>query len=345
MKAAVTDGNGRVWIEDNIPKPTPDPYQCLCRMLACASCTGTDLKHIHDKLPWQQTYPGLLGHESIGEVIEVGAKVRAFRVGDWVLRPTPVYPGTTWGGYSSMWGGFSEYGLVTDAAALRADNPAAVPNNYTRFQLKVPRLPGVGAADWTMIITLKETAGYVASLGVGLNTPVAVLGAGSVGIAMLRFAKILGATPLIAVARRDEQLAFAVETAGADAAVNASREDLVARLRELTGGRGPDLIIDTSGSLELMAAAVPALSEKGRIAGYATYPRGKQPTAVLPPDRVAAGKTGEDTAHDYMLSAVRLGLVRLRDFYTDTMPLSDIAAGFARLERKDAMKIVFTMEA
>ena len=137
MKAAATDGQGNVWLEE-VPIPEPNETQCLCRMLACASCTGTDTKHIHDKLPWAQTYPGLLGHESIGEVIAVGSRVTAFQMGDWVLRPTPVYPGDTYNGFTSMWGGFSEYGLVTDVAALKADEPDATPNNYTRFQLPVP---------------------------------------------------------------------------------------------------------------------------------------------------------------------------------------------------------------
>lgn len=343
MKAAVTDGQGKVWITE-VPKPEPNPYQCLCRHLACATCTGTDTKHIHDKLPWKQAYPGILGHESIGEVIAVGAKVKAYRKGDWVLRPAAVYPGETLGGFSSMWGGFAEYGLVTDAAAVKADNPSATVNNYTRYQLVVPRDLGVRPADWTMIITLKETASYAASLGVKLNSRVAVLGAGSVGIAMLRFAKVFGATPLISVARRDVQLAYARDVVGADAVVNASREDVVARLRELSGGAGLDLLIDTSGDPDLVNRCLPALNEQGKAAGYATYPRGDTLAAHVPAEKLATGRTGEDIAHDYMIDAVRLGLVNLRHYYTETMPLARIAEGFARLESKQAIKLVFEME-
>lgn len=343
MRAAITDGQGKVWIGE-VPRPEPGPYQCLCRMLACATCTGTDTKHIHDKLPWKQTYPGILGHESIGEVIAVGAKVKAYAPGDWVLRPAAVYPGETLGGYTSMWGGFAEFGLVTDAGAVKADDPGATVNNYTRFQLVVPRDLGVSPADWTMIVTLKETASYAASLGVTLNTRVAVLGAGSVGIAMMRFAKVLGATPLIGVARRDEQLAYARDVVGADAVVNVSREDPAERLRELTGGHGLDLIIDTSGDPALVARCIPALAEQGKVAGYATYPRGDALANHVPASRVATGRTGEDSAHDYLIDAVRLGLVTLRDYYTEAMPLSRIAEGFERLESKRAMKIVFEME-
>ena len=50
MKAAITDGKGKVWIGE-VPRPVPGEYECLCKTKACATCTGTDSKHIHDKLP------------------------------------------------------------------------------------------------------------------------------------------------------------------------------------------------------------------------------------------------------------------------------------------------------
>jgi len=343
MKVAITDGDGRVWI-DQAPKPDPGEYQCLCKMLACATCTGTDTKHIHNKLPWQQNYPGVLGHESIGRVLEVGPNVRNLGTGDVVLRPSPVYPGDTLGDYTSMWGGFSEFGLVTDRQALLEDSPDAAPNNYTRFQLKVPDIAGVSPGDWTMIITLKETASYVASLGVKLHSSVAVLGAGSVGISMCRHAKIFGAYPVIMVARRDGQLAYARDVIGGDCVVNCMREDALGRIRELTGGKGVDFIIDTTGSPEFVAACVPALADTGKAAGYATYPRGDAVGGHIPEDRLATGQTGEDAAHQYLIDCVRLGLVNLKDFYSHTMPFERISEGFEMIERKEAFKIVFEME-
>ena len=50
MKAGITDGAGKVWLEE-VPVPEPNDYQCLCRNLVCATCTGTDRKHIHNQLP------------------------------------------------------------------------------------------------------------------------------------------------------------------------------------------------------------------------------------------------------------------------------------------------------
>ena len=343
MKAAITDGKGNVWLDD-VPMPEPNEYQCLCQTLACATCTGTDQKHIHNKLPWSQNYPGILGHESAGRVLSVGAKVRNYREGDIVLRPAAVYPGERLGEYYSMWGGFAEYGLATDAAAMRQDDPAATPNNYTRFQLTVPPELGISPADATMLITLKETASYVASLGVILNTKVIVLGAGSVGISMCRFAKTFGACPLIVVARRDGPLAYAKDPIGADFAVNCQTEDAVARCRELTQGEGADLIIDTTGDADFMNSMLGALNAEGKAAAYATYKSSDTVKATLPADKLVTGRTGEDKAHQYLLDAVRVGLVNLADFYSHTMPLAQIAEGFEMLQNKSAFKIVFEME-
>ena len=313
MKAALTDGKGKVWIEE-IPRPVPGDYECLCKTMACATCTGTDTKHIHDKLPWAQAYPGLLGHESVGVVIEVGKKVRNFKEGDVVLRPAVAFPGTQFAGYTSMWGGFAEYGLVGDAAAMRADDPAAKPNNYTRFQQVIPADAGISFVEATMLITLKECASYVASSGVRFRSRVLVLGAGSVGICMIRFAKIYGAHPVIAVARRDEQLAYAKDVIGADEVINVSQQDLLKTVAELTDGQGVDRIIDTTGSADFLASALPALAEGGKVGAYATYTRGKARAEIVAPELEAGGATGEDIAHQYLLDAVKLGLVKLSDY-------------------------------
>ncbi len=340
MKAAITDGKGKVWLGD-VSMPEPGPHQCLCRMLACATCTGTDQKHIHDRLPWSQNYPGLLGHESIGRVISVGDRVRNFVEGELVLRPTPVYPGETLDGYSSLWGGFSEYGLITDTQALLEDDPSATPSGYARFQLSVPADLDIDAGDGTMLITLKETASYVNSVGVGLYSSLVILGAGSVAISMCRFAKVFGAYPVIVVGRRDGPLSYARDRIGADFVVNTSREDLVSSVLEATDGKGAEFLIDTTGDAYFMQACLPALSATGKAAAYATYKDGTVVKSTIPEDRLVTGVTGEDTAHQYLLDAVKLGLVDLRNYYSCRLPFDQIASGFEMLRKKREFKIVF----
>ena len=263
MKAAITDGKGNLWLAD-VPTPAVGEYQCLCKTQACATCTGTDRKHIEDKLPWSQNYPGILGHESIGYVVEVGPKVRTLKEGDTVLRPAAVYPGEQLGEYYSMWGGFAEYGLVTDRKALLEDQPDAQPNNYTRFQLPIPEGLGLSPADATMLITLKETASYVASVGVKLHSSLLILGAGSVALSMCRFAKVFGAYPVIMIGRRAAPLEHARKI-GADFTINTQEQNPVEAARAITDGEGVDFIIDATGDAEFLNSCLPALKPDGNM--------------------------------------------------------------------------------
>lgn len=341
MKAAITDGKGNVWV-DEVPMPEPNEYQCLCKVNACATCTGTDQKHINNKLPWDQEYPGILGHESFGTVVEVGSKVKNIKKGERYLRPAAVYPGETLGDYSSMWGGFAEYGLVTDVKTLKEECPDAEINNYTRFQQKLPDDCNISAADATSLITLKEAASYVSSAGISLYKSVLILGAGSVGISMLRFAKVFGGYPVIMVARRDEQLAY-TNKIGADFTINVQQEDMTTKVKELTEGKGVDFIIETTGNIAILEESLSCLSAEGKVAPYATYEKGKNAAEIVGESRLAPAATGEDIIHQYMLDAVRLSLVDLSDFYSHKLPLSQIKEGFEMIKTKEAFKIVFEM--
>ncbi|MGI6357028.1 MAG: zinc-binding dehydrogenase [Lentisphaerae bacterium] len=341
MKAAITNGEGKVWIED-LPAPVPNEYQCLCKNIVCATCTGTDRKHIHNKLPWAQKYPGILGHESVGVVVEVGSKVKNFKVGDMVIRPTPAYPGTTYHGYTSLWGGFSELGLVTDAAAIKADGADVEVNGYVQYQLKVPESLGLSAADAAQLITLKEVTGYASSLGVTLNTPVLLLGGGSVAYAFCKGIKYIGGHPLIVAARRDEQLEVASRL-GADYTINVTRDDLAGAVKCLTNGAGVAYVIDATGSPQFLASALPALAPEGKVGPYATYPADDPIKNHIPAEKIGTGQTGEVATHGFFCSLVRHGMLRLDDLYSHKLPLRMIAEGFEMIERKEAFKIVFEM--
>lgn len=341
MKAAVTDGKGKVWI-DEVPVPEIGNYECLCAIKACATCSGTDLKHIHNKLPWEQNYPGILGHESVGTVTEIGNKVKNIKVGDRFLRPTAVYRGQKLGDYYSLWGGFAEYGLVTDVQALKEDQPDIELNGYMKFQQKIPADITISDLDATSLITLKETASYIISAGITLNRSVLVLGVGSVGICMIRFAKTFGGCPVIAVARRDEPLAYAKKI-GANFAINVNKTSLCEEVKKITGENGVDFIIDTTGNKSILEESLKILAPEGKIAPYATYEKGVNVRGNIDPAKLVLASTGEVIIHQYMLDAVRLSLFNPADFYSHTMPLENIAEGFEMLKRKEAFKIVFEM--
>ncbi|MBL4700526.1 MAG: zinc-binding dehydrogenase [Phycisphaeraceae bacterium] len=352
IKAAITDGKGRVWV-DQIPKPKPGAYECLCKVHACATCTGTDQKIVNGKLLYVPQYPGILGHESVGTVVEVGAKVRYVKVGDQFFHPAAAWPGEKLGEVYSAWGGFSEFALVTDSQAVNEDQPDYELNPYCRFQQKLPDVWNVSPADTTMMVTLKEAASFVMSSEIGPGLSLLILGSGPVAVSMLRFAKILGAHPVIMVARRDEPLTQARQI-GADHTINVTHVDLVDAVKQQTHGKGVDMILDAAGNLPLLKTAMSVLAPNGTVAPYAIYDKGdgskggvydikQDEESIVQLGQLSRAKVNEDQAHQYLIDAVRLSLLDLSAFYSHTMPLEKISEGFDLLRSKQATKIVFEM--
>jgi len=344
MKAALTDGKGKVWIDD-IPMPEPGDYECLCRIDACATCTGTDKKLISGKMSWAKPehYPVVLGHESVGTVIEVGKCVRNISAGDRFLRPAAWYNGLRKHGITSFMGGFAEYGIVTDLQALSEDHPEIVPEYYCRYQQRIPTNIEISDCDATMLITLKEIYSFIRDIGIKAGDKVAVLGAGAVGTSMCFFAKLAGAQLAVA-ARRKVQLDNAVK-AGADITVDVSREPLDEMLKKWSGS-GVTHILDGAGSAEMLISASAALAENGAICSYAGNAGfaanfGKLQTPVYWNLRVSPPR--EATAHDHLLSLTRMNVIPFNVFYSDVLPLEEISAGFDRIFAKQAEKTVFTM--
>ena len=87
MKAAVVTESGKLEIRD-VPMPQLGPYDVLVKSKNCygATCAGTDI-HLMDGLhPYPVTFPTILGHESVGRVVEIGSKVRNLQVGQLISR-------------------------------------------------------------------------------------------------------------------------------------------------------------------------------------------------------------------------------------------------------------------
>ncbi len=341
MKSAITHGKDDIAL-DVVPFPEASGYRCLCKILACASCSGTDVKITQNKLPFEVPYPSIPGHESVGVVVEEGKKTRYIKQGDRFLRPTAVYPGEKLGKYFSSWGGYAEYGLITDVKAFSEDFPGKELNFYTRFQQEVPPDIQAGPRDLTMLVTLKEAASFVSAAGAGFNLPVLILGTGPVAKAMCFFSKLYGACPVIVAGRRLSALEW-VREAGADFIIDISRENLTSEVKDITAGEGAALILDTTGVPELLTGALNVLSSSGKAFPYATYPE-QDSFASCDLSRFNFAGPSEDLAHEYLLYLLRKGVVDPGMFYTHTLSFEAISEGFNMLKERTTQKVVFEME-
>lgn len=264
MKAIVWQGANRVGVE-TVPDPTLLlPTDAIVRVTSTAIC-GSDL-HLLDGVIPSMEKGDILGHEFMGEVVEVGRDVRRLKVGDRVVVPFNIscgvcdpcrrglfsacdnsnpnhrmaealYGGVSGGGlfgYSHMYGGYAG-GQAQYVRVPFADvGPHKIESDLRDEQV--------------LFLTDIFPTGYQAAENCGIvpgRDVVAVFGAGPVGQFAARSAQMLGAAHVIVIDRVPERLAMA-EAAGCQV-INYEQEDVLVALRESTGGRGPDHVIDAVG--------------------------------------------------------------------------------------------------
>ena len=335
MKAVVVDKPGELKIAD-VPDVKIGDYQALVRTLACSICNGTDRKILRGTIPFfgPEGYPGILGHESVGRVVKMGAKVTSFSEGDLVFRPQAEVEG-----YNCCWGGFAEFGAVTDLKAIEADGAEITNHTHHPGQQVIPGEANVLEA--TVCITLKEVLSYLRALDVKPNNSLLVLGYGPVGLACAYMAKIIGMHPVIVAGRREEALRTAL-TFGADEVINTNTESIAEKTRTVLEG-DVDVVIDAIGRAVIVEDAITALHPEGKIGLYAVVDRGDAHLNHDDDKRIVPVGPNEAAAHDEIMQLWSSGKIHPDRFLTNVLPLDDIVAGFALIEQREAIKVAMNI--
>jgi threonine dehydrogenase-like Zn-dependent dehydrogenase len=308
--------------------PQPGPYDALVRMEVCGVCNSTDTKLVHGSMYWGPPPPFLIGHESVGTVVEIGPKVRRFRVGDRVTRVLAYWPG----GDLPMRignGGFAEYGLVRDGLAMAEEGDPSLARDYNVLR-EVVVDPAVSARDAALAISLAEAASVLNYLPAVRNQTIIVAGTGVVGYALGLFLKLAGAR-VVTLGRRAERLAKAVEL-GADAVVDTRAGDIEAALAEATGGLA-DGAIEATGDAGLAEQVAAAVKPDGFCSAYGVPPKG-----VSYGPRWVTSRVEEHESFAWVTDLLRRGWVDPEWFVTHEWPLADAVEAFAQVERGEVLK-------
>ena len=255
MKAVVWHGTGDIRLDEVDDPRVQEPTDAVIRITRSAIC-GTDLHMVRGTMP-DMVEGTVLGHEAVGVVEEVGAAVRGFSPGDRVVVTSTIGCGTCSycrAGYfaqcdtanpngpaagTCFFGGPKSTGPVDGLQAERA----RIPHAMTAL-VRVP--DGVSDDQAILVSDIFPTAWFGARLAeVGAGDTVLVLGAGVVGQFAIASAKRQGAGRVIVVdgigSRLDKARAQNAEI------VNFNEEDPVEVVKELTGGIGPDRVIEAVG--------------------------------------------------------------------------------------------------
>ncbi len=336
MLAGVLHGREDLRVE-RLPVPHVGPSDVLVRVRAALTC-GTDLKVYrrghHAKMI---VLPAVLGHEVAGDVVEVGAAVRNFKVGDRVVaaNSAPCHKCffcrrdqmSLCENLLFMNGAYAEY--IKIPGRIVECNTYLVPErvDYREAALAEPLacvLNGLG------------------DMRVRRGDTLAVIGLGPIGLMFVRAAKIVGARA-IAVGRRQAQLDRA-EHLGAEVLVESRRgadpTDDVRRFTE--GGRGADIVIEAVGSPHAWRQAVTMVRPGGRVNFFGGCP--KRSVVCFDTGRIHySSLTLRATFHhtpDFVREALELvsrGDVCPADFIDGEAPLADVASVFQRMTTRTGL--------
>jgi 2-desacetyl-2-hydroxyethyl bacteriochlorophyllide A dehydrogenase len=252
VRALVYLGPGRMELQDT-PEPTAGPGEVVIASRASAIC-GSDLHGFREASP-RRIPPLVMGHETVGEIVAVGAGVSEGRVGERVVLKPIVSCGTcAWcrsGAINhcatgrlvgrDLAGGFAERFAVPETSAIPLD--AGVPED---------------------VATLTEpmaNAVHVTSRSVGNGDRVFVIGAGPIGVLMAKAAFLQGASRVLVTDPVPERLRLA-EVQGAEPVTG---DDPAAAVLDATGGEGADVVIDAAGYEATWAMGLRAVRSGGRI--------------------------------------------------------------------------------
>lgn len=341
----------------DIVVPDPGPGEAVVAIEACGVC-HTDLHYREGGI--NDEFPFLLGHEAAGRVEAVGEGVTNVEVGDFVVlnwravcgqcrackRGKPWYCFDTANATQKMT-------LADDGTEL---TPALGIGAFIEKTL-------VAAGQCTKVDESDAAAvgllgcGVMAGFGAAVNTgevkrgeSVAVIGCGGVGCAAIAGAKTAGATTIIAVDIDDEKLGNA-KTFGATHTVNSKKEDVVEKIRELTGGFGADVVIEAVGRPETYEQAFYSRDLAGRVVLVGVPTPDMELTLPL---LEIFGRGGALKSSWYgdclperdfpmLVDLYKQGRFPLEEFITEKIGLGDVEGAFETMKGGKVLRSVVTL--
>ncbi|MCL2851658.1 MAG: alcohol dehydrogenase catalytic domain-containing protein [Defluviitaleaceae bacterium] len=275
MKALVSYGKGEYRLEENYPTPTCGPDDVIIKTEACGICAG-DLKCKgeaamfwgDDVQPSWVKPPFIPGHEFYGIVAAVGENIKGVAIGDRVtadqIAPCGECRFCTTGKYWMC----EPHGIFGFQAANNGGMAEYV--RYPKYSVihKVPKDLPMGAA--LMIEPYGCAKHAVDRANIQSDDVVVIAGSGTLGLGMITYAHMRNPAKLIVLDMIESRLEKAKEF-GADIVMNPGKEDVIARVKELTGGYGCDVYINATGYPPAVVTGLTMIRKLGRYVEFSVF--------------------------------------------------------------------------
>jgi threonine dehydrogenase-like Zn-dependent dehydrogenase len=327
------------WMELQVPELLENDV--LIRVKYCGVCGTDQAIYSGESSFWNAGLihvPMTFGHEYSGVIEAVGKRVSKFKVGDRVVCDTGISCGIcdrclagdylfclkmkAVGTIVAHDGGYAEYAVMPERHVF------ALPDNVSFEQGSMVEPVATG------LYSVKKS-----SIKIGDN--VVIIGTGPIGLGAVPFAMLSGAKKVILVGRKDFKLEIGKKF-GADETINTTKEDVHQRVMELTGGQGADVVIEASGSIDMLKESIRMSNYGARVSCVAFY---EKPIDGLNLDLmiircihlVPVG--GSPSMGTVVISMMEAGKVDFTPMITQVIPLADAEKALIDLKTNSASRI------
>ena len=343
MKAAILKSIKDIQIED-IEKPAIKDNEALVKVKAVGVC-GSDVHYyLHGKIGNQIVKgPHILGHEAAGEVVEVGLGVKKVHPGMRVA----IEPGIPCGQCEHCKSG--RYNICPDVKFLGTPPISGAYREYMAFpeDLLFP-IPDTMSFEEAQLIETLSVGMYAVDLAdFQIGTSIMISGCGPIGLVILKAAVAAGAGKVFITDLIDERLEFAKKYDNV-VTINASKENPVEKIMELTNGRGTDIVFEASGALDAIRQSI----EIARIGGTIVWIGAPSEDFIAIDAHIARRKEivikmvrRFKGTYPRCIQQVASGNIVVKDMITHRFKLEDISKAFELVENyaDGVMKAVIMM--
>ena len=323
-----------------IDKPVITEHDNVLIKMKAAGICGSDV-HIYHGQNAAATYPRVIGHEMVGEVVEVGINATKIKIGDRVIVDQVVNCGECYACKKGrgnvcanlkvrgvhIHGGYCEYIAVPESDVY------ILPDNLSY-------------EDAVMIEPSTIAVQSCSRAELCSEDTLLILGCGALGSSILKIARLSGAT-IIAVDVVDEKIEDA-KANGATYGINLLKEDVVARAKELTGGYGPTVSIDSACTKDSLATLLELTGNAGRVItmGFSVDPTVVTQFKITAKELDVRGSRLQNKKFQEVLNLVEEGKLDLDNSISHKFNYLDAQKAFDFVDSKDPSirKIVLTFD-
>jgi 2-desacetyl-2-hydroxyethyl bacteriochlorophyllide A dehydrogenase len=334
MKALVLEEYNKLVYKD-VPDPEPKENEVLIKVMACGIC-GSDV-HGLDGSTGRRIPPMIMGHEASGVIIKTGVEVNKYIPGDRVTFDSTVYQLDDWFTLEGLYnlsdnrevlgvspGTYRRDGAFAEYIAIPQHILYKIPENVTFEQAAM--VEAVAVALHSINVS-----------GLKTGDKCVVVGAGMIGIFILKLLKMSGASKIIAIDINQKRLKQA-ENAGADHTFLSTEENLAGKINNRTSARGADISFEAVGKSESVNIAIDILRKGGKtvlvgnVSPKVDFPLQKVVTRELK----VFGSCAIRGEYEVVLNLLETRKISVDDQISIVAPLSEGASWFDKLYRRES---------